>query len=255
VASIVASDLVAYAAVNMPTDSVSTVGGAIDATIRCDFTQLAANDTIYAKSTSASDTGNITVIGRNAGGTVVSQTAAIGGTTGINLATLGTVERVLSAVMAAAAVGTVTVGRGTTGTPGPNVRTIPPGEKGFKAIIQQIASSTSAPVNCYAKFFWKNTNGANALLGAQVVENADPTGLVTHALETSVGGSNTAANRVTAPGTVTAFGNVAVTLAAATGTADLASGSAIGVWLLLALATNNAAIRSTYTSEIDGSTT
>jgi len=253
--SIVATDLVPYLSANQPTDDVSAGGGAIDATMRPDFTQLAANDTVYVKSTSASDTGNITVVGRNAGGQVVSETKAINGTTGANLTVLATVERVLSAKMAAAAVGTVTVGRGTFGSPGPNIRTIPPTEKGFAAIMQQGTSLTSGTRDYYGKFFWKNTHGTLALLAASVIENADPTGLVTHALETSIGGSGTSTNRVTAPGSVTAFGSTAITLSTATGTADLTSGSAIGVWLKLSLATNNAAIRSTYTSEIDGSTT
>jgi hypothetical protein len=42
--------------------------------------------------------------------------------------------------------------------------------------MRKDASSTSGALNFYAKTFWKNTNGTNALLGARL-ESADPTGL------------------------------------------------------------------------------
>jgi hypothetical protein len=252
-ASIVASDLVAYHAATQSDVDGSTVGGAIDALRRPDFTQIAANDTIQALSSSAGDTTQtVTVRGRNAAGSIVTETKTLTGTTAITFSTLATVERVLKVEMSATAAGTVTIQR-TTGAV--LIRTIPIGERGFSAIFREGSSSSGGTINYYAKCFWKNTNGTNALLGASVSESADPTGLITHALETSVGGSGTATNRQTAPGAATAFGNAAITLSTATGTADLASGSAIGVWLLLALATNNAAIRSTYTSQISGSTT
>jgi hypothetical protein len=255
VASIVAADLVPYHSANQSDVDGSTVGGAIDTLRRPDFTQMTSNDTIRAVSSSASDTTQtVTVEARTASGTVVSETKTLTGTTAITFSVNATVERVLKVELSATCVGTITIAS-TTG-PGTNFsRVIAIGERGFSAIHRKGASSTSGTTNYYAKFAWKNTNGTNALLGATVSESADPTGLITHALETSVSGSGTATNRQTAPGAATAFGNAAITLTTATGTADLASGANIGVWLLLALATNNAAIRSTYTSQIAGSTT
>lgn len=254
-ASIVAADLVPYHAATQSDTDVGTVGGAIDTLRRPDFTQMTSNDTIRAVSSSAGDTTQtVTVEARTASGTVVSETKTLTGTTAITFSVNGTVERILKVELSATCAGTITVAS-TTG-PGTNFsRVIAIGERGFSAIHRKGASSTSGTVNYYAKFFWKNTNSTNALLGAAVSESADPTGLLTHALETSVGGSNTATTRLTAPGTVTAFGSTSITLTTATGTADLAASSAIGVWLLLALATNNAAIRSTYTSQLSGSTT
>ena len=55
-ASVVAADLVAYHAATQSSSDVGTVGGAIDTLRRPDFTQIAANDTIQALSSSAADT-------------------------------------------------------------------------------------------------------------------------------------------------------------------------------------------------------
>jgi hypothetical protein len=247
-ASVVAADLVAYHPATQSDADAIAVGGAIDLLRRPDFTQIAANDTIQALSSSAGDTTQtVTMTARNTAGSIVTETKTLTGTTPITFSTLSTVERVLQAELSATAAGTVTVQR-TTGAV--LIRTIPIGERGFSAIFRKGTSSTGGTVNYYAKIFWKNTNATNALLGAQVTESADPTGLITHGLAASVNDSGTTTNRQTAPGGVT-FANTAANVP---GT-DLAATAAIGVWLLLALATNNAAIRSTYTSGISGSTT
>jgi hypothetical protein len=83
-----------------------------------------------------------------------------------------------------------------------------------------------------------------------VSESADPTGLVTFGLATAVNDSGTTTNRQTAPGGVT-IDNTAKNVP---GT-DLAATAAIGIWVALALAQNNAAIRSTWTPQLSGSTT
>jgi hypothetical protein len=247
-ASVVAADLVAYHAATQSDVDGSTVGGAIDTLRRPDFTQIAANDTIQALSSAAGDTAiTVTMTGRSAAGSIVTETKTLTGTTAITFNTLGTVERVLQAELSAAAAGTITIQR-TTGAV--LIRTIPIGERGFSAIFRKGSSSTSGTVNYYAKFFWKNTNATNALLGAAVSESADPSGTITHGLAASVNDSGTTTNRQTAPGGVTFAG----TAANVPGT-DLAATAAIGVWLNMTLATNNAAIRSTYTSQIAGSTT
>jgi hypothetical protein len=248
VASIVAADLVAYHAATQSSSDVGTVGGAIDTLRRPDFTQLAANDDLEALSSAAGDTTQtVTIRGRNAAGSIVTETKTLTGTTAIIFATLGVIERVLSVELSATCAGTITVRRSVAGA---TVRTIPIGERGFSAIHREGSSSTSGAVDYYAKFFWKNTNATNALLGATVTQSADPTGLVTHGLAASVNDSGTATTRLTAPGGVT----FADTSAAVPGT-DLAATAAIGVWLKLSLATNNAAINSSYTSQIAGSTT
>jgi hypothetical protein len=246
--SVVSTDLVLYHAANQSDVDGATVGGAIDALRRPDFTQLASNAALEVVSSAAGDTTQtVTVRARNAAGSIVSQTVTLNGTTAVQLATLGTVERVLKCEMSATATGTVTL-RVTSA--GATVRAIPVGERGFSAVFREGSSSTSGTVTYYAKLFWKNTNSSNALLSAQVSESADPTGLVDHGLAASTGDSGTSTNRQTAPGGVT----FASTAANVPGT-DLGTSTAIGVWLRLSLATNNAAIRSTYTSQLAGSTT
>jgi hypothetical protein len=225
-----------------------TVGGAIDTLRRPDFTQIAANDTIQALSSAAGDTAiTVTMTGRSAAGSIVTETKTLTGTTAITFNTLGTVERVLQAELSATAAGTITIQR-TTGAV--LIRTIPIGERGFSAIFRKTTSSTSGATDYYAKFFWKNTNGTNSLLSAQVTESADPSATITHGVATAVNDSGTTTNRQTAPAGVTIDG----TTKNVPGT-DLAAGAAIGVWLNMHLAVNNAPIRSTYTSAIAGSTT
>jgi hypothetical protein len=247
-ASIVASDLVAYhAATQSDTDGVP-VGGAIDTLRRPDFTQIAANDTIQALSSNAGDTTQtVTMTGRDTQGRIVTETKTLTGTTAITFSVLGTVERVLQAELSATTTGNITIQRSTGAV---LIRTIPAGERGFSAIFRKTSSSTSGGVNYFAKFFWKNTNSTNALLGAQVSESADPAGVITHGVATSVNDSGTTTNRQTAPAGVTIDG----TAKNVPGT-DLAATAAIGVWLQMTLATNNAPIKSTYTSQIAGSTT
>lgn len=251
--SIASTDLVAFASANMPTANTGTNGGAIDTKHRVDFTQLAANDTVEVISTSASDTQNCTIVGRNAAGSIVTQTAALTGTTAKAFSTLGTIERILSASLASDAVGTITVRR----TTGPTtIRTIPVGERGFMALFQQLASDPSVTTNYYAKIFLKNTHGSLALLGATVKQSADPDARITHLLATAVDDTNTATDRTTAPATSATqdpdtFDD---TDKSVPGT-DLAAGSAIGVWLRLQLPGGDAAHRTTYTIQLAGSST
>jgi hypothetical protein len=243
--SVVASDLVAYhAATQSDVDGVP-VGGAIDLLRRPDFTQATAGDTVEVVSSAAGDTTQtVTLIARKADGTIVTQTVTLNGTTAVIFNTAAAIDRILSIEMSAVAVGTVTVRKSAAGA---TYRVIPIGERGFSMIFRKGSSSTTGTVNYYAKFFWKNTNGSFALLSALVSESADPSGTITHGLASAVNDAGTTATRQTAPGGVV-FANTAVP-----GT-DLAATAAIGVWLDMTLAINNAPIRSTYTSQIAGST-
>ncbi len=126
-ASIVAADLVLlHAATQSDADAIA-VGGAIDTLRRPDFTQMTANDTIQAISSAAGDTTQtVTIQGRNAAGSVVSETKTLTGVTLITFSTLATVERILSVELSATCAGTITI-RSTTG-PGTNFsRVIPIG--------------------------------------------------------------------------------------------------------------------------------
>jgi hypothetical protein len=245
---VAATDLIAYAAANIPDVDTGINGGAIDLKTRFVFTQLAANDTIQAISTSASDTGNITVRGRSAAGLIVTETKALTGTTAITFNSLGTVERVLKVTMSPDAVGTVTVRRST----GPiTLSTIPPGERGFVALFAECAADASGPREFYRKGFVKNTHATLALLGATIGQFADPDARITHAIETTVNGSGTATDRRTQPATGT--GSFDDTTKPVAGT-DLPAGAAQGVWWKLSLPAGDAPHRSTYELTIAGNT-
>ena len=239
------TDIVAYAAINKPTDDTSTNGGAIDVDERVVFTDLAANDDVEVVSDNAADTMNITVTARNAGGQTVSQTVALNGTTAVILSTMGVVQRIQRALLASDAAGTVTVRRSVAGA---TIGTIPPGERGFRRMFQNAASDPSAPKNYYEKIFLKNTHATLAALGATVTQSADPTGLVTHLLAAAKDDSATSTNRITAPSAANTLDPDTFddNSKAVPGT-DLAAGEAIGVWLREALGTGEAPFDSTYT--------
>lgn len=247
-----AADLVAFASVNMPDDDTALNGGAIDLKRRCDFTVMAANDTITAISDNAGDTQNLTIEARSASGAVVSETKALTGVTGIDFSTLGTVERILKAELASDAVGSITVERGTAAAPGDDIRIIPPTERGFLRMFRKSASESAAESR-YEKFFWKNTHGTEALNAAHVDQSADPTAKFSHLIAAAKDDSATSANRKTVP-------NVADTLDPdvfddtdknVPGT-DLLAGEAIGTWVEQALLADDAAFKDTYTSELEG---
>lgn len=245
--SVAASDLIFYNSAAMTTDSTTTTGGAIDTLRRPDFTQMASNDTVRVVSASAGDTSQtVTITGRKVDGSLASETLNLNGTTPVTSS--NTYERLLKAEMSATAAGIVTVARSTGPT---TIRTIPVGERGFQAMFQQLASSTSGATSWYEKIFVKNTNGSLALTSATITINADPNGVFTFWLAATLDDTATIANRTTAPGGssfTTGPQNVA-------NSQSLSSGSGQGIWMKLALTTSNAALKSTVTMEVDGQTT
>jgi hypothetical protein len=126
---------------------------------------------------------------------------------------------------------------------------IPIGERGFSMVFRKTASVVSTSTTTRRRSGRTRTARTRSSR-AQVSESADPSGTITHGLATAVNDSGTTTNRQTAPAGVTFAG----TAANVPGT-DLASGAAIGLWLNMTLGAAAAAIRSTYTSQISGSTT
>lgn len=223
--AVLPSDLIAYASLNMPSDDVSTSGGAIDVDTRVVFTQLASVAALEILSSSAADTTpQATVRARTAAGSVLSQTVTLTGVTPVSLSTLGTVERVLKVSLNADAAGIVTL-RVASG--GATVGTIPIGERGFLAFHREGQCSSSAEVDFYYKFFIKNTSGTDTLTSGSVAETLDSPNRITFALAASINDSASVANRLTVPALT--FNNSAKSVPA-----SLAPGDAIGVWLLAA---------------------
>lgn len=245
--SIVDTELIAYASLNMPTADTGTSGGGIDVKRRVVFTDIAATDDTEVVSTSAGDTQNCTITGRLANGVIASQTLALTGVTPVNFST-NAFERILKVDLASDAVGTITVRRDTGDT---TIGTIPIGERGFMRLFYDAASDPSTGKTRYEKFFWKNTNGTLALTQAQVLENADPQTVITHALEASKDGTQSVTNRLTVPsGGLTFDGS-----AKAVPSGFLGPGEAIGVWVLQTLTAGQAGFKNTYTSQLTGAST
>ncbi len=248
---IVAADLVIFNSANMPETDAGVSGGAIDLLRRPDFTQIAANDDIEVISTSASDTQNCTIEGRDAAGSLVSETKALTGVTAAIFSTLGIVERVLDAELASVAIGTITVRRSVAGA---TLRTIPVGERGFSMFARKTTSSTAAIQNYYFKVFVKNTHATLALQSAVVKQNADPDARIMHLPAATNDDTATSTTRITVPA-------VADTLDPDTfddtdkSIGTLAASAARGVWLRVQLPTSDTPHRTTYTLEVTGQST
>lgn len=249
--SIASTDLIVYGSANMPQDNTSTSGGAIDATCKIVFTDIAATDTVKFQSSNAGDTMNITVYGRSAAGAIVSETKALTGTT-LTGATTQTFERILKIVLASASAGTVTITRTTGGT---TIATMEAGITTVRRLFYDAAadSSSGSSRDFYEKIFVKNTHATLTLTNAQIAENADPTGNITFDLESSINGSNSVASRLNTPPS-SMLGTFTNTIKSVPGNA-LAAGDKIGVWVKLTLAAGTAAAKSTWTVETTGSST
>lgn len=259
--ALASTDLVPYASANMPVADTGTSGGAIDPTIRVIFASTAAiNSALEIISSSASDTQNVTVVGRDAGGSDVTETKALNGVTAVQLSTLGSIERLLSVVLASAAAGTVTLRKTGAGT---TIVTIPVGEKGAVRLFRFATIPTGGSTIRYEKFFQKNVHGSLHLQDAQLIEVAGGQATkVQYALEDAVNDNVSVAARTTAPGAadIGASGFVdttALVMATETdaGTKDLEDGVAIGVWVKLTLASTDTPFSDTWTCQISGTST
>src|SRR6185312_4743724 len=215
-------------------------------TARVALTQFTASAKLSLTSDGA-DTRNVTIVGRNAAGSVITETVAL--TNAVEVLSVNTYERLQSVTIASSSgTRTVTLKQGSGGT---TIGTI--GLNETKRHIQfQNSSSASSIQTRYEKQFGKNTNGANALLGANVTLTADPQARIQIGLATAVNDAVTVTNRVTAPASVTFVDdNIAQNVP---GT-DLASGAAIGVWAQQTLPANDPAAKSTFTLQLAGGTT
>ena len=241
---IVANDLKAFLAANMPENDTATVGGAIDNAGKVEFTDLAANDTLRMRSDGA-DTRVITVTGRDATGAIVSENFTLNGTTNVNGAT--TFERILKVIAdSTSATRIVTIER----IGGTAVGTLDLNIGKIRRLFYDSSSEASSTTR-YEKIFMKNTHATLTLNSAAVKLTADPSASIRIGCAPSVNDSATAANRKTAPASVT-FVDDSVSQGVPGGT--LAAGAAIGVWAEFVRGSSAAAVKSTFTVELAGTT-
>lgn len=114
------------------------------------------------------------------------------------------------------------------------------------------AASAASPVSRYEKMFFKNKNASLTLQSASVQLLADPSGVLQSGIAASTNDSLSVANRLAVPGGIS-FVGVGVSQNVPGG-GTLPAGSYIGVWILQALAANNAAIRASFTEQLTGTT-
>lgn len=252
--SVSASDLVFYGSASMPEDNSTTSGGAIDTTTKIIFTDIASTDQVTAISSAAGDTTQtVTVYGRNAGGTIVSEGLSLNGTNRVTGAVA--FERILKVVVNAAHTGTITVTQDNSPT-FTSIGTLESGVLTLRRLFYDSASDASggSSRDFYEKIFLKNTNSTFTLSNAQIAEQADPSGNMTFDLEDAVNDNNSVASRLnTAPtGMSSLFNGSTKTVP---GGGNLITSAAIGIWVKLTLAAGTAAAKTTYTLRATGTTT
>lgn len=241
---LVASDLIAYSAADRPTDDVSAVGGGILATSRPVFTPLTAVDDLEAVSSSPSDTGVLSILGRLESGLLSTLDLTLTGTTKVENATL--FERILSVSYSTTPVGTLTLRRRPTGA---IVCVIPSGETAISALFKGAAARNVGAVR-YDKFFFKNVHGSLTLSSAVVRLTADPSARIRIGLAAALNDSLETANRLTAPAGISFVDdNVDINVP---GGGTLAPGQAIGVWVEQTLAAAASALNSTFSVSLNG---
>lgn len=245
--SIVATDLIAYSVASIPTDDVSTTGGAIDITRRPVFTQFTSN-AVVALISDGTDVRVATIVGRDATGAVVTENVTL--TNAVEVLSVNTYERIQSINLASSSgTRTVTVKQGSGGT---TVTTIPINEVGFHMMFQNAASAVATQTR-YEKMFWKNTNATLTLTSSTMTLTVDASTKINIGIETSLGGTDTVTNRLTAPSGPTYVG--VGTAQALPSSGNLAAGSTIAVWVRQSLASNDVAQKNSFTTQLAGNTT
>ena len=259
--AVVASDVVVYGSTIMPTGDTEQPGGAINTAIKMTFTDMAHTTGIVMSSNGLSDSCQISATGRNAGGSIVTDTFLIHETlarvTGDSAVAF---ERVLRlGVSSGSHTGIITI----TEDDGPTFTAIGTMENGVDNIYRPFYNVSSAADNAkeyFEKVFIKNNNAVNNLLSAQISESGEVgfTDKITFDLANVQNDDHSAPNRLSPPsgadllsGTTGDWDDSAKNVP---GT-DLNSGSGIGVWLKLDLAAGTAADAGQYVIQIDGSTT
>jgi hypothetical protein len=240
--SLSASDLIVYGSTVMATgDAVANQGGAINTDIKIVFTDIAATDGLVARSSAAGDGDGagaleVTVTGRNAGGSIVTDVFDINGTGRVVGDSATQFERILAMESGVN-----------------NIR------RPFYNVSADVAGGSTRYF--YEKIFLKNTHAVNSLLSAQIKESGEVdlggSDVVYFQLEDAVDDTGVSSNRVTAPPTGELAGdglidddddkNVPGT--------DLAAGSAIGIWMELNLTAGASAQNGQWVMQATGSTT
>lgn len=247
--SIFAEDIVFYASENMPTDDTLPAGGAINSGVRVVFTDIANTGIIKAFSNNALDNQNLTIVGRNINGSIVSETLSLNGTTIVSGSQV--FERILLSSIDSFASGIITIKEAYTNI---NIGYIYQNESGFRRpFYNNIAEACGGSDKIlYEKIFLKNNNLNNNFLGVSITEiNSGLYNNITFGLEKSQKYNESIFDRTTAPTGVTSYGNGPSGIP----NFNLNSKSYQGIWLKMDLDSCTPAQDDYYYLKVEGSTT
>lgn len=245
--SITSADLKLVGSSSRPEDDASASGGDEVLTARPLDSQFSAAAVAALISSSAADTMNVTVYGRDAAGNLVNETKALNGTT--QVLTTQSFERIHKVVIASAPAGTVLLKQGAGGT---TRHTFAPGELAAFILFIGAASDPSSTKTRYEKLHWTNTHATLDLQSAEVQLTADPDSKFEQAVSDTLDDTESVANRLAAPSGET-FVDDGIAQSVPTGV--LAHGHEIGIWIKMTLAAGAAAAKPTFTTQLAGTTT
>src|SRR5262245_22438190 len=243
--AVTASDIIAYSCLNKPSVDIRTGVGGIGTNFSPVFTQIASTDDIEAVSSSNSDVSDLTIIGRDAAGVIVTAVITMSGV--ISTPTSQQFSCIFSVSYATTAIGSISVRRFPSGA---TICIIPSGEKGVAALFKG-ATSQSGSTTRYDKFYWKNVHASTSLTGGLARITADPDARIRQGIATAVNDTATIANRTTAPAGITFVDDNVDQAIPGGGT--LAAGSAVGVWVEMVLPAADVEHKTTFTMQIAGS--
>ena len=255
--SVGASNLVLYGSATMPdSDAPLTIGGAINTKIKVEMTEIAPSGRIEMISVAGQSGYNLDVAFRRTNGVAATELKNINGATIVTFA--ATMERILKIVASTSIhTGLITLRKLSSGT---TLGTLPNGVSQIRRPFYNAVAPDSGTRSYYEKVFFKNTHGTLALTAASIIEQTDPSGKITFALDGAAAAcplnmtiNNGAFSRLVPPSArISAFSN-ATKAVRRSGT--FTQGSYQGIWLRLLLTNTDAATKTSYTIKCKGNST
>jgi len=250
------SDIVFYGSQNMNRgDSTSPQGGAIDTTIKVVFDDMTQLSRLNLSSSSAADTGNVSIEGRKSTGAIVSETIGLSGT-GV-VTTANEFARILR-ITSASHVGTLSIDVTDDGSGIVDMESgILEVRRPFLSVTGEVAGGSAKTV--YEKVFVKNNSITNDYLSFVLIEYFDGTEAnganVTFDVESVVDGTGESTNRITSPPTGELYhGSFSDSNKDIPGT-DLLSNGSVGVWLRLNIPAGTNPMNTHFDFQTSGATT
>lgn len=243
---VTATDIVFYGSQVMPEDEVTLdIGGAIDLTTIVTFTDIGGSPSlIEVLSDNVGDTTQgLTVVGRAPGGSIITETFTLNGTTVVPFSL--NYERILKFELDAVGAGIVTVRKASdTG----DLAIFPAGVTTVRRVFYLASSDVlgGAAREYHDKIFVKNEHATLDLTQASIVEQSDPGANITFDLESTLDGTDSnggANNRLVEPGGYTFDSATKAVANSGNHTAQAAQ----GIWIKLSLAAGDAPAKNIYT--------